>query len=102
MKSVKMSERANRRVVILSEKFHMSKQSFVSLVLENIGIYEVQMLLARELQDGLDSENVGYMQEAKLETLPDEPQNLTEITDGSLPPEFDDDFMVGDDKIKGL
>lgn len=58
MKSIKISEKANLQVVNLSEKFHMSKQSFVSLILENINSYEVQSLLTRELLE--DEYPVGY------------------------------------------
>ena len=49
MKSVKISETANLVVVKLSEKFRMSKQAFVSLILENIVVDDVVKLQARDI-----------------------------------------------------
>jgi replication initiation and membrane attachment protein DnaB len=102
MKSVKISEKANLNVVKLSEKFRMSKQAFVSLILETVVVDDAIKLQARDIiQDeyGYNDEDVGQL-------IPDEgePQIEFEIGDDEDEDtiEFEEEYEEIKGEIKGL
>ncbi len=102
MRSIKISDKSNTKVVELSEKFHMSKQSFVSMVLENINLYECQGLLNRELTEDEypDNEDLNFKQ--KISTFPPLNDYLSEPIDEPLLTLETTDEDLGEDKIDGL
>ena len=57
MKSVKISEKSNQNMNVLAEKFHMSKQSIVSLILANVLVSDVLELLRMELDNAAIAES---------------------------------------------
>lgn len=102
MKSVKISETANIVVVNLSEKFRMSKQAFVSLILENIVVDDVVKLQARDIIKDVYSDydkNVGQLKSGYRKDEPEFDYEDDEEEDTIEFEEDDEDSEVG---IEGL
>lgn len=84
MKSIKISEKADLIVLDFSQKFRMSKQALVCMVLENLTMNDIRALQDRELVDNITDTN--YM---------DVEQKFPDEEDYEL------DFEIGEDEVEG-